>query len=58
MLVKFVSMEYRSSTTDDEIQTKLNGICNTLEKNGYEVCSTQFAFDGRHVKLLFWINYK
>lgn len=58
MHVKFVTFSYHSTTTDDDIQTQMSGICHNLRKNGFEIVSTEFQYDSRHGKIMFLINYK
>lgn len=58
MHIKFVTLSYHSTTSDDEIQTQMSGICNTLLKNGFEVVTTSFQYDNRHGKIMFMVQYK
>lgn len=58
MHIKFVTLSYHSTTTDDDVQTQMSGICNTLIKSGFEIISTSFQYDSRHGKIMFLVHYK
>lgn len=58
MHVKFVTFSYHSSTTDEDIQMQMSGVCNTLKKSGYDIISANFQYDSRHGKIMFFVVYR